>query len=54
MLGSDEIMSATLSLGTYPGLTQEMLKQESRVIADFLRLQKESSTVASSMGSVFH
>lgn len=40
MLGSDEIMSGPLFLGTYPGLTQEMLKQERRVIANFLRLQK--------------
>ena len=54
MLGSDEIMSGTLFLGTYPGLTQEMLKQEIKVIAGFLRLQKESSTDASSMGSDLH
>ena len=40
-----DIMSGILFLGTYPGLTQEMLKQESRVIADFFRLQKDSSAV---------
>jgi CDP-6-deoxy-D-xylo-4-hexulose-3-dehydrase len=54
MLGSDEIMSFTLFLGTYPGLTQEMLKQEIKVISDFLRVQKESSSVASLMGSILH
>jgi CDP-6-deoxy-D-xylo-4-hexulose-3-dehydrase len=49
MLGSDEIMSGALFLGTYPGLTQAMLKQEIKVITDFLRVQKESCTVASSI-----
>jgi CDP-6-deoxy-D-xylo-4-hexulose-3-dehydrase len=49
MLGSDEIMSSALFLGTYPGLTQEMLEQEIKVIADFLLVQKESSSVRSSM-----
>ena len=51
MLGSDEIMNTTLFLGTFPGLTQEMLRQEIKVIADFLRAQKESSTVVNSMGA---
>jgi hypothetical protein len=50
MLGSDEIMNSALFLGTFPGLTQEMLRQEIRVIVDFLRDKKESSTVANSMG----
>jgi CDP-6-deoxy-D-xylo-4-hexulose-3-dehydrase len=50
MLGSDEIMASTLFLGTYPGLTHVMLKQEIKVIVDFLMLKKESSTVAISMG----
>ena len=49
MLGSDEIMNSALFLGTFPGLTQEMLRQEIRVIVDFLRDKKESSTVANSM-----
>jgi CDP-6-deoxy-D-xylo-4-hexulose-3-dehydrase len=49
MLGSDEIMASTLFLGTYPGLTQEMLEQEIKVIADFLLVQKDSSSVRSSM-----
>jgi CDP-4-dehydro-6-deoxyglucose reductase, E1 len=51
MLGSDEIMTSALFLGTFPGLTKAMLNQEIKVIADFLRVQKESSSVASSMGS---
>ena len=45
MLGSDEIMNSALFLGTFPGLTQAMLSQEIKVIADFLRDQKESSTL---------
>ena len=45
MLGSDEIMNSALFLGTYPGLTQAMLRQEIEVIVDFVRVQKESSTV---------
>lgn len=35
MVGSDEIMLSVLFLGTFPGLTQAMLKQEIKVIADF-------------------
>jgi len=54
MLGSDEIMNSALFLGTFPGLTQEMLSQEIKVIADFLGAHKESSTAASSRGSGFH
>ena len=54
MLGSDEIMNSTLFLGTYPGLTQAMLSQEIKVIADFLGAQKDSSTVAISMGTGLH
>jgi CDP-6-deoxy-D-xylo-4-hexulose-3-dehydrase len=45
MEGSDQIMNSTLFLGTYPGLTEAMLIQEIRVIADFLRVQKGMSTV---------
>jgi len=32
MVGSDEIMSSTLFLGTYPGLTEAMLAREVEVI----------------------
>jgi CDP-6-deoxy-D-xylo-4-hexulose-3-dehydrase len=39
MVGSDEIMANTLFLGTYPGLTPEMLTREVEVIAIFLRQQ---------------
>ena len=35
MFGSDEIMNSTLFLGTYPGLTQQMLKSEVEVIHRF-------------------
>ena len=37
MLGSDEIMTSTLFLGTYPGLTNEMLEAEVRVISSFIK-----------------
>jgi CDP-6-deoxy-D-xylo-4-hexulose-3-dehydrase len=46
MLGSDEIMSGALFLGTFPGLTQSMLEHEIKVVADFLRVHKASSSVA--------
>jgi len=35
MTGSDEIMSSTLFLGTYPGLTAAMLAREVGVIRNF-------------------
>ena len=35
MWGSDEIMDKTLFLGTYPGLTQEQLNAQIKVISDF-------------------
>jgi CDP-6-deoxy-D-xylo-4-hexulose-3-dehydrase len=35
MVGSDEIMSSTLFLGTYPGLTQDQVLTEIQVISDF-------------------
>jgi len=35
MIGSDEIMRSTLFLGTYPGLTRQMLDQEIGVIGAF-------------------
>ena len=34
--GSDEIMTNTLFLGTYPGLTETMLKKEVQVISNFI------------------
>ena len=37
MEGSDEIMNTALFLGTYPGLTQEMLASEIEVIRNFCR-----------------
>ncbi len=36
MTGSDEIMRSTLFLGTYPGLTKEMLSTEINVIRKFV------------------
>ena len=33
--GSDEIMNNTLFLGTYPGLTEEMLQAEIKIIISF-------------------
>ena len=45
MESSEQIMNSTLFLGTYPGLTEAMLIQEIKVIADFLRVQKDSPTV---------
>ena len=35
MVGSDEIMSSTLFLGTYPGLTFSMLEEEIRVVSEY-------------------
>ena len=37
MNGSDEIMASTLFLGTYPGLTLEMLHQEIEIIKAFAK-----------------
>jgi CDP-6-deoxy-D-xylo-4-hexulose-3-dehydrase len=37
MEGSDDIMRSTLFLGTYPGLTMEMLAHEISVIASFVK-----------------
>ena len=36
MVGSDEIMTSTLILGTYPGLTETMLSREVQVISNFI------------------
>jgi CDP-4-dehydro-6-deoxyglucose reductase, E1 len=54
MLGSDDIMNSALFLGTFPGLTQEMLKQEIKVISDFVRAKKKNLTVTTSMKSGLH
>ena len=43
MEGSDEIMNTALFLGTYPGLTQEMLQSEIVVISIFTK-QAAAST----------
>jgi CDP-6-deoxy-D-xylo-4-hexulose-3-dehydrase len=37
--GADAIMNTAIFLGTYPGLTQEMLDYEIQVIRDFVRLK---------------
>jgi CDP-6-deoxy-D-xylo-4-hexulose-3-dehydrase len=37
MEGADEIMNNTLFLGTYPGMTEAMLKAQVRVIGNFLQ-----------------
>ena len=37
MTGSDEIMKNTLFLGTYPGLTNEMLNAEVNAISSFIK-----------------
>jgi CDP-4-dehydro-6-deoxyglucose reductase, E1 len=43
MRGSDEIMNSTLFLGTYPGLTNEMLQSEIQIIASFVSSVEEAS-----------
>ena len=43
MEGSDEIMANTLFLGTYPGLTAQMLSSEVDVITSFSSVQKLSA-----------
>lgn len=40
--GADAIMSQALFLGTYPGLTREMMDYEIEVIRDFVRSKKEN------------
>jgi CDP-4-dehydro-6-deoxyglucose reductase, E1 len=39
MTGADEIMNQAIFLGTYPGLTKEMMDYEIRVIREFVRLK---------------
>jgi CDP-6-deoxy-D-xylo-4-hexulose-3-dehydrase len=41
--GADSIMNTALFLGTYPGLTREMLDYEIQVIRNFLRAKKKPS-----------
>ena len=41
MHGSDEIMNCTLFLGTYPGLTTEMLHHEIKTINEFVARKTE-------------
>jgi len=40
MVGADEIMASTLFLGTYPGLTEQMLSREVEVIISFSTMQR--------------
>lgn len=44
MSGSDEIMVTTLFLGTYPGLTTQMLTHEANVISEFIKLKSKSAS----------
>ncbi len=37
MIGADEIMNQAIFLGTYPGLTKEMMDYEIEIIRDFVR-----------------
>ena len=37
MPGSDEMMNTAIFLGTYPGLTEEMLYHEIKIIKEFIR-----------------
>ena len=43
MYGSDQIMNNTLFLGTYPGLTEEMIAKEIDVIKNFAKKKKEEN-----------
>jgi len=40
MTGADEIMHQAIFLGTYPGLTKEMLAHEIAVIREFVASRK--------------
>jgi CDP-6-deoxy-D-xylo-4-hexulose-3-dehydrase len=42
MTGADEIMNQAIFLGTYPGLTKEMMDYEIETIREFVRSQKKS------------
>ncbi len=44
MVGTDEIMNSTLFLGTYPGLTQDMINAEIKVILHCTSNAKQMST----------
>jgi CDP-4-dehydro-6-deoxyglucose reductase, E1 len=43
MTGADEIMHQAIFLGTYPGLTKEMLAHEIAVILEFVALRKANA-----------
>jgi len=45
MEGSDEIMYSTLFLGTYPGLTMEMLQEEISTIGNFCQARAKSASL---------
>ena len=40
MKGSDQIMCDTIFIGTYPGLTEDMLDKEIRIISEFVRRER--------------
>ena len=48
MDGSDEIMASTLFLGTYPGLTDEMLRDEIAVLGRFISEKNNHSMLPTS------
>ena len=50
MAGSDEIMASTLFLGTYPGLTEQMIGREVEVIISFAMKQREFSSATPGRG----
>ncbi len=43
MIGAEEIMNQAIFLGTYPGLTAEMLAYEVQVIRDFVKSKAQAS-----------
>jgi len=50
MAGSDIIMASTLFLGTYPGLTKQMIGREVEVITTFAMKQSVSCSVTTGRG----
>jgi CDP-6-deoxy-D-xylo-4-hexulose-3-dehydrase len=40
MTGADQIMNSAIFLGTYPGLTPEMIRYEIQVIRDFVAAKR--------------
>jgi len=49
MKGSDEIMNSTLFLGTYPGLTTTMLRQEIQVLRSYARKESRATEASAAM-----